>query len=130
MTVTVEWDDPTHPDILRYTFSGHWAWDELRAAFAEADAHMAAVTPPVHVIVDVLHSKTPTLDNWMREVIELVKRPNAHWSGIVVLVGSPVAFRVMVQQLQFLYPHVMPESMHFATSLADARDLLRRQGQG
>ncbi len=130
MTVIVEWDDPTHPDILRYTFNGHWTWDALRAAFNTAHTYMSDVDHPVHVIVDVLHSKTPTLDNWMREVVELVKRPNANWSGIVVLVGTPVAFRVMVQQLQFLYPHVMPESLHFATSLADARDLLRRQGQG
>ena len=85
MSVSVQWDNSGNTAIL-YTFSGHWSWDEFRAAWKEGRALVSSVP---HQVASILNLEGAAgIPSGMLVKGDYVFRSRLPNAGYVVLVSG------------------------------------------
>jgi hypothetical protein len=124
MGIELTWlDDRQH--VLGLTFRPGWTWDGLRAAIDEADRRIAAVTHPVHLVIDLRQAGRLPGD-FMRVAGDLLDsgpaRPN---EGERVVVGAGPLLRMAYGGFLRVYgSRVANRPLRFADTPQAARALL------
>lgn len=123
MPIQINWLDASKP-VIMVGYQDPWTWSEVTANLNETVAMLDTVTTPVPSIIDfrTVHT-TPKLD--IRELQKIskhasIKHPN---SGIIILVGSRLHIRVMVDVFSRLFPTIFKKYRIVAT-MAQALEMV------
>lgn len=124
MAIVTRWDNKAKSAIL-LEFESEWTWADLEGAVQKADGLIGSVEHRVHFIVDLEGAAIPgdLLTGAKKLLANGEARPN---EGSRVVVGASGALVTIYQGLRkTLGSGVMEREVLFATSLADARAILR-----
>jgi hypothetical protein len=100
MPVTLEWLDDGQ-QVLLYTYTGRWTWDEYHAIITETHRRLAGITHPVYAILDFTAASLIPSGSFVAHLSNGGRRlPDQ--LGFTVLAGSGLIFCVVERVLAAL----------------------------
>jgi hypothetical protein len=131
MAIQVIWDNPEQT-IIRYIYDGRWTWEDLARARDEVHRMLDTVDYRVGIIVDVQKSSMLPSGALTRARQMATATPKYHQNeGSTVIVGANTLIRSLFDMFRKIYTTLSGNIViDFATSLDEARRILRNQGMG
>jgi hypothetical protein len=125
MPIEVNWDNDEKTTV-RYTFSGHWTWDELHASLTHERALRQTVDHTVHTIADLLDSTSVPTD----AIVQLKGTFDYLPANVgLIVVVSRDSFLITMYQIFAKVFRKYTKRLLVVASLAEARALLAEHAQ-